>query len=153
MADRDNAAEEHNDRPAGTTAAVDAGLKQDAMTQGAETQDAMTQGERKRRKPVPWRLVLFLIVLGLFVAFAGLNAGHATDISFGFHTFESVPIFISLFAAFFLGALVVLPFTIFRRSKKKPKEPKVKKEKKDKKRPWGKKNSTATTGPGSDQNS
>lgn len=77
---------------------------------------------------MPWRLVLFLIVLGLFVAFAGLNAGHATDISFGFHTFESIPIFISLFAAFLLGALIVLPFTVFRRSKKKPKEPKLKKE-------------------------
>ncbi len=101
---------------------------------------------------MPWRLVLFLIVLGVFVAFAGLNAGHATDISFGFHVFESVPIFISLFAAFFLGALIVLPFTMFRRSKKKPKEPKVKKEKKEKKRPWGKNTSTAAAGPGSNQN-
>ena len=78
---------------------------------------------------MPWRLVLFLIVLGFVVAFAGFNAGNATDISFGFHTFESVPIFMSLFAAFFLGALIILPFTVFRRSKKKRKEPKQKVEK------------------------
>jgi len=78
---------------------------------------------------VPWRLVLFLIVLGLVVAFAGFNAGNVTDISFGFHTVEAVPIFMSLFAAFFLGALIVLPFTVFRRSKKSRKPPKDKQEK------------------------
>ena len=80
---------------------------------------------------MPWRLVLFLIALGLVVAFAGFNAGNATDVSFGFHTFEAVPIFLSLFAAFFLGALIVLPFTVLRRSKKKPKQPKEKRDKPD----------------------
>ena len=78
---------------------------------------------------MPWRLVLFLIVLGLVVAFAGFNAGNVTDISFGFRTIEAVPIFMSLFAAFFLGALIVLPFTVFRRSKKSRKPPKDKREK------------------------
>lgn len=77
---------------------------------------------------MPWRLVLFLLFLGVVVAFAGLNAGNATDITFGFHTFEDVPIFISLFVAFFLGALIVLPFTLFRRSKKRDKTPKYRKD-------------------------
>ncbi|TVQ38406.1 MAG: hypothetical protein EA384_09320 [Spirochaetaceae bacterium] len=88
--------------------------------------------------------MLFLIVLGLVVVFAGFNAGNVADISFGFHTLEAVPIFMSLFAAFFLGALIVLPFTVFRRSKKKSKAPKDKQEtsqqaKPEKKRRFGKK--------------
>ena len=76
---------------------------------------------------MPWRMVLFLLFLGVVVTFAGFNAGNATDISFGFHTLEAVPIFISLFGAFFLGVLIVLPFAMFRRSKKREKAPKEKK--------------------------
>ncbi|HUX49357.1 MAG TPA: hypothetical protein VMW73_01085 [Spirochaetia bacterium] len=60
---------------------------------------------------MPWRLILFLIALALFVLFAAFNAGNSTDISVVFYTFTKVPIFISLFLAFLLGALVVLPYS------------------------------------------
>lgn len=71
---------------------------------------------------MPWRLILFLVVLALVVAFAGFNIQHTATISFGFYTLESVPIFLSLFAAFFLGVLVMLPFTLGRRRRHRKKD-------------------------------
>lgn len=80
---------------------------------------------------MPWRLVLFLFFLAIFVLFAGFNIGNDSDISFVFYTVHKVPIFVSLFVAFLLGALIVLPFSIGRskraRSKKERSEPKNKK--------------------------
>ena len=70
---------------------------------------------------MPWRLILFLVVLALVVAFAGFNIQNSATISFGFYTLESVPIFLSLFAAFFLGVLVMLPFTLGRRRRNRKK--------------------------------
>jgi uncharacterized integral membrane protein len=70
---------------------------------------------------MPWRLILFLIVLALVVAFAGFNIQNTATISFGFYTLESVPIFLSLFASFFLGVLVMLPFTLGRRRRNRKK--------------------------------
>jgi uncharacterized integral membrane protein len=64
---------------------------------------------------MPWRLIVFLIVLALVVAFAGFNIQNTASISFGFYTLEAVPVFLSLFAAFFLGILVMLPFTLGKR--------------------------------------
>jgi uncharacterized integral membrane protein len=77
---------------------------------------------------MPWKLFFVVILLGLVVTFAGLNAQNSTDISFGFTTLADVPIFMSLFSAFFVGVLITLPFTFRRRSKskKEPKEPKQK---------------------------
>ena len=71
---------------------------------------------------MPWRLVLFLIVLAIVVAFAGFNIQNVATISFGFYTLEEVPVFLGLFAAFFLGVLVMLPFTLGRRRKSKAKD-------------------------------
>lgn len=74
---------------------------------------------------MPWKLVFFIIVLALVVTFVGLNVGNTSDISFGFHSFSEVPVFISLFAAFLLGVLVTLPATLWS-SKRGRKTPKVK---------------------------
>jgi uncharacterized integral membrane protein len=73
---------------------------------------------------MPWKLIVFLLIIGLVLAFVGFNAANTSDISFGFYRFEDVPIFVSLFAAFFLGVLVTLPFTVRRRSTRPPKRPK-----------------------------
>lgn len=83
---------------------------------------------------MPWKLFFVVVLLGLVVTFAGLNAQNATDINFGFRTLADVPIFISLFSAFFLGVLITLPFTFRRRSKskKEKKEPKQKRGRKKK---------------------
>ncbi|MFP4483689.1 MAG: lipopolysaccharide assembly LapA domain-containing protein [Spirochaetaceae bacterium] len=70
---------------------------------------------------MPWRLILFLIVLALVVAFAGFNTQNVATISFGFYSLDSVPVFLGLFAAFFLGVLVMLPFTLGRRRRGKAK--------------------------------
>ena len=66
---------------------------------------------------VPWKLILFLILMTIFVIFAGLNIKNVSDISVGFTTIEGVPIFLSLFIAFLAGAFFMLPFA-FRSNKK-----------------------------------
>lgn len=65
----------------------------------------------------PWKLIIFLIILAFVVFFAGFNINNISSISFGFFKLEEVPIFLSLFIAFLLGAFVMLPFT-FRRGKR-----------------------------------
>jgi uncharacterized integral membrane protein len=67
---------------------------------------------------VPWKLVLFLILMTLFVVFAGFNIKNVSDISVGFTTITDVPIFLSLFIAFLAGAFLTLPFAFGRRRKK-----------------------------------
>mgnify|MGYP006312676187 CR=1 FL=1 len=60
---------------------------------------------------MPWRLIGFILLLALFLAFIALNLDHRTDISFGFLTVTNVPVFLSLFGAFVVGVLVALPLT------------------------------------------
>ncbi len=61
---------------------------------------------------MPWKLLMYLIVLGIVLAFIGLNLGNTTDISLGFTTFEAVPVFMSLFAAFFFGVILTIPLVM-----------------------------------------
>lgn len=68
---------------------------------------------------MPWKFLLFLIGLALVIIFAGLNISHSTDISFGFHTFEDVPVFLGLGSAYLLGALTMLPFALSKALKKR----------------------------------
>ncbi len=63
----------------------------------------------------PWRLIAYLFVLALVVAFAAVNVPNASDVSFGFYTFRRVPVFLSLFVAFLLGAFLMLPFVLKRK--------------------------------------
>ena len=60
---------------------------------------------------MPWKLVGFIICLILGTCFAGFNLENSCNISFGFKTFQNVPIFFSLIVAFALGVIVTLPFT------------------------------------------
>lgn len=68
---------------------------------------------------MPWRLVVFIIILGLVVIFAGLNIDNTSDVSFGFWKIEGVPIFISLFFAFVIGVITMAPFVIGKGGKKR----------------------------------
>jgi uncharacterized integral membrane protein len=70
----------------------------------------------------PFKLIVFLVILGIVVFFIGFNLSNVSDISFGFHVFTDVPIFISLFIAFAVGIIIMIPFT-FSRGKKRKKEP------------------------------
>ena len=73
---------------------------------------------------VPWKLVFFLILLTIFVVFAGFNVKNVSDISLGFTTVKDVPIFLSLFIAFLAGAFIALPFALGKRRKKRKKREK-----------------------------
>jgi len=70
---------------------------------------------------VPWKMIFFLVVLAVVVFFAGFNITNVSDISFGFHKFVDVPIFVSLSIAFIAGALIMLPFMAKSRHTKKEK--------------------------------
>ncbi|WP_319561214.1 LapA family protein [Marispirochaeta sp.] len=108
---------------------------------------------------MPWRLIFVVLLIGIVLFFVGFNIENRADVSFGFHVFSQVPIFISLFVAFLAGILVMLPFTFGFRHKRKIKD-KLKREKTEKKerlpKPEGKKNKDLgsiiyeESGPGSD---
>ena len=76
---------------------------------------------KKGGSGVPWKMIFFLVVLAFVVFFAGFNITNVSDISFGFYTIIDVPIFISLFIAFIVGALVMLPFIVRNTGAKKTK--------------------------------
>jgi hypothetical protein len=61
---------------------------------------------------MPWRLIGFVLLLAVLVAFVGLNLGNTSAINLGFLTIENVPVFLSLAIAFLLGALAAIPITI-----------------------------------------
>lgn len=67
---------------------------------------------------MPWKMLMYLILLGVVLAFIGLNMGNTSDISLGFTTFESVPVFMSLFVAFFAGVVMTIPVMLFSSSRK-----------------------------------
>lgn len=71
---------------------------------------------------MPWKLVGFIVCLVLGTCFAGFNLKNSCNISFGFHTFENIPIFLSLIIAFVCGVLVTLPFTIIKKKTAKEKQ-------------------------------
>ena len=77
---------------------------------------------------MPWKTFLFLGSLSIVVIFAALNMHHTTNISFGFHEFIEVPIFISLFVAFLGGNIFMVPLLFRKKPKKVAKSPKIKKE-------------------------
>ena len=67
-----------------------------------------------------WRLLSFILICALFLAFVTLNLENKSDISFGFHTFYEIPVFLTAFSAFVLGMLFATPLALFlgRRRKK-----------------------------------
>ena len=68
---------------------------------------------------MPWKLVGFIVCLILGTCFAGFNLENSCNISFGFKTFQNVPIFFSLIVAFALGVIVTLPFTVIKKKSTK----------------------------------
>ncbi|MDR1900256.1 MAG: hypothetical protein LBQ55_09630 [Treponema sp.] len=69
---------------------------------------------------MPWRLIGWILILGIFLVFIALNLGNSCDLSFGFHTFSSVPVYLTAFSSFVLGLLCAIPVAIaVRRGKKR----------------------------------
>ncbi len=67
---------------------------------------------------MPWKLIFYLVIVGLILVFIGLNLGNTTDISLGFHEFTDVPVFMGLFVAFFFGVAVTIPVAVQSSSRK-----------------------------------
>jgi uncharacterized integral membrane protein len=94
---------------------------------------------------MPWRLIGFIILFGIFLVFIACNLGNKCDISFGFRTFKDVPVFLTAFSSFVLGMFCAMPFIIsFRIKRKKDKAEAPSKPKKK----WGKKGGETNTGAG-----
>ncbi|MDR2743398.1 MAG: hypothetical protein LBB98_14790 [Treponema sp.] len=74
---------------------------------------------------MPWRLIGFIILFGILLVFITLNLGNTCNISFGFKTFNDVPVFLTAFCAFALGLLCAIPLSISFRLKKKNKQGKL----------------------------
>ena len=92
---------------------------------------------------MPWRLIVFIVIFAIALTFIMFNLGNRCDINFVFKNLENVPVFLTIFASFFLGMLCILPFTIGARRKRKDKIVKEDEPKQKPKRQWGKKKETA----------
>ena len=66
------------------------------------------------------RLVIFIVIFAIFLAFIVFNLENKSDVSLGFHNFEEVPVFLSVLFAFILGMLFAIPlmFSLSRRRNK-----------------------------------
>jgi uncharacterized integral membrane protein len=82
---------------------------------------------------MPWRLIGFIILFGILLAFTALNLDNRCNINFGFREFQEVPVFFTAFASFAAGLICALPFVLAFRGKKKV--PAAKPEKKRGKKP------------------
>jgi hypothetical protein len=76
------------------------------------------------------RLIGFILIFVVFLAFIMLNLGNSCDISFGFKTIPQVPVFITAFSSFVLGMICAVPFVLILGRKKQPPAPKPPKLKK-----------------------
>ena len=66
---------------------------------------------------MPWRLIIFILVFAVFLAFVTFNLENRCDISFGFTKLTNVPIFITIFASFIMGIFCSLPLLMYIRKK------------------------------------
>ena len=79
---------------------------------------------------MPFKLLSFIIILVVLVTFIGLNLGNTSDVNLWFTEkgqFQDVPIVISFFIVYIIGALSVVPYIIgnqFRTLRKKRSEKK-----------------------------
>ena len=70
---------------------------------------------------MPLKLIGTIILLVLVTIFCGFNLEDANkcDINLIFHTFKSVPVFLTVLSSFLIGIILMLPFAIFKNGGKK----------------------------------
>ncbi|MBP3708871.1 MAG: hypothetical protein J6I73_00460 [Treponema sp.] len=56
-------------------------------------------------------LIIFIVIAILIAVFTGFNIGNTCNVNVIFHTFESVPVFITIIVSFVAGVIVALPFS------------------------------------------
>lgn len=61
---------------------------------------------------MPWKLILFVIVIVLVAIFVGVNHANVCNISFIFTELQNVPVYLTILVSFVVGMLIMLPFTI-----------------------------------------
>lgn len=81
---------------------------------------------------MPWKLLFIMLCVVFATVFIGFNLENTCNVSlFGIHTFEHVPVFMSILIAFSAGILLMFPFTFGKNRKKqtgeKISEPKTEK--------------------------
>jgi len=76
---------------------------------------------------MPWRLIVFIVIFSVFLAFVTFNLENRCNISFGFTDIPNVPVFLTVFTSFILGMFCTLPLVMFIHKKHKQ-NPKVKNE-------------------------
>ena len=74
----------------------------------------------QKRSFMPIRLLLTLLVAAFAVVFAGFNLDNKCNVWL-FRTFEMVPVAITIIISLLTGVIIMLPFTIGKRGKKKEK--------------------------------
>jgi len=68
---------------------------------------------------IPWRLLVFILIVAVLMVFIGFNLDNRCDISIVFITFQSVPVVITILATYVLGLLSAFFLTVTRRVKSK----------------------------------
>ena len=66
------------------------------------------------------RLIIFIVIFALFLAFIVLNLEHRSDISLGLKRFNDIPVFLIVFFSFVLGMLFSIPLSFGRKRKQSP---------------------------------
>jgi uncharacterized integral membrane protein len=66
---------------------------------------------------MPKKLILFFVIFAIVLLFVAFNLTNKCDISFGFAKIKDAPVFLTVFASFFLGMICALPFIIGAASK------------------------------------
>jgi len=61
---------------------------------------------------MPWRLIIFIIIFGIFLVFITFNLENKCDISFGIVSIKEVPVFVTVFSSFAMGLLCALPLVM-----------------------------------------
>jgi uncharacterized integral membrane protein len=72
---------------------------------------------------MPWRLIGFIIILAVFLAFISFNLDNKCDIHYWFKkgVIPEVPVYLTIFVSFIAGFIFALPFVY--RALNKPKAP------------------------------
>jgi uncharacterized membrane protein YciS (DUF1049 family) len=68
---------------------------------------------------MPWRLILFIVIFAVFLAFITVNLDNRCNINIGFAQFEGVPIFLTVFISFSLGLVCAAPLVLHLRKKRR----------------------------------
>jgi len=82
---------------------------------------------------MPWRLIGFIVILAIILAFVTFNLENECNIYFGFNQFglKNVPVFLAVFIPFIVGLICAFPLALHFRGKNKKAPAKTSKSKHD----------------------